>query len=131
MSDLDTKIRKALTDMSDANVSLVDGEDPDENSIYEDILTAYTTKYKYFIAIAWLKLIAAMAVWAFCVYQFFHQEEIKVMIAYASGAIMCSVVIAAIAVYFWQEVNKHIFSREIKRLELQIALLIKHIKSSS
>jgi len=131
MSELDTKIRKALTDITDANVTLVDGEYPDENGIYEDILNAYTGKYKYFIAIAWLKLIAAVAAWIFCTYQFFHQEEIKIMIAYASGAIMCSVVIAAIAVYFWQEVNKHIFAREIKRLELQIALLIKHVKPNS
>jgi hypothetical protein len=68
-----------------------------------------------------------VALWLFCIYQFFHQEEIMAMITYASGAIMCSVVIARIAGFFFQEVNKSIFNREIKRLELQVALLIKHI----
>jgi hypothetical protein len=76
-------------------------------------------------------LIVVIALWIFCIYQFFHQEAIMAMIAYASGAIMCAVVIVAITVFFWQEVSKNIFTREIKRLELQVALLIKHIKSNS
>ena len=88
-------------------------------------------QYRNIMILTGVKWLVVVALWTFCIYQFFHQEEIMAMIAYASGAIMCSVVIAGIAGFFFQEVNKSIFNREIKRLELQVALLIKHIKSTS
>ena len=123
---LDNKIHKALLDITDADIQLTD-----ESSIYEDIMNTFTGQYRNIMILTGLKWLAAMVLWLFCIYQSFQQDEIMAMIAYASGAIMCSVVLAAIAVFFWQEVNKNISNREIKRLELQIALLIKHIKSNS
>jgi glucan phosphoethanolaminetransferase (alkaline phosphatase superfamily) len=124
MSDLDDKIHKALMDITDADVQI-----SNESSIYEDIMDTFSGQYRNIMMLTGMKWLAAMLLWLFCIYKFFQQEEIMPMIAYASGAMMCSVVLAAITVFFWQEVNKNIFNREIKRLELQIALLIKHIKS--
>ena len=125
-NSLDNKIHKALMDITDADIQF-----SDESTIYEDIMDTFSGQYRTIMILTGMKWLVVVALWAFCVYQFFHQQQIMAMIAYASGAIMCSVVIGAIAVFFFQEVNKNIFNREIKRLELQVALLIKHIKSNN
>jgi hypothetical protein len=126
MSELDSKIHQALMDITDADLQM-----SDENSTYEDLVQTYHNQYKKFLIAAGFKYVASIAVWAFCVYQFFQQEDVRSMIAYASGAIMCSVVLAAVAIFLLQELNKNILNREIKRLELQVALLIKYIKTDN
>lgn len=75
---------------------------------------------------------AAVGVLAlFCVVQFFQQETMMAMIAYASAAIICVVSAGSILLFLWVQMNHNTTVREIKRLELQVAILLKQLNEKS
>jgi hypothetical protein len=59
------------------------------------------------------------------------QETMMAMIAYASLAIICTVAYAAIFLFIWVQMNHNTTVGEIKRIELQIALLSKQLSQDS
>jgi len=65
----------------------------------------------------------------YCAYQFFFQETTMAMIGYAAASILSAITMTTIYVIFYVFLNRHITIREIKRLELQIALLVNKIES--
>ena len=58
-------------------------------------------------------------------YQFFHAESTRAMIAWATGFVVCAIIMYMMKVWYWLELNKNSLAREIKRLELSLKATIK------
>lgn len=71
--------------------------------------------------------IAALGVWA--VYEFFVQTSVQWQLACATLVVLSVVTLASIYNFFWITMNKNETNREIKRLELQLALLTNKLES--
>lgn len=117
MKDLDKKIEQALKDAT-GSVSITD-----EATVMQDIVSTFQGQYRNILILAWIKATAFTILLFYSVYQFFYQETMMGMLAYASLAIISTITMATIYIIFYVFLNKNITTREIKRLELQIALL--------
>jgi hypothetical protein len=83
----------------------------------------FTGQHRFFLLSAVGKWIGAVLILIFAVYQFFQQESMMGLIAYASITIICVLVEMAIFLTIWISIHSNNRQHEIKHLELQIALL--------
>lgn len=117
MNDLDTRIQKALQAAS---------EFPDEipePTLAEEILDTISGRHQWLMILSLVKAALSTALFFFCCYQFFQQETVMGMIAYASVAVALIVVYCCILLFLWVQMNHNTTIREIKRLELRLLLL--------
>ena len=122
MNELDNRIQAALEAATD-----LPGPIP-EPTFAEEILETFRGKHSWLMITSWIKMGAVGLLAWFCVYQFFHQDTMMAMIAYSSLAIICTVSATCILLFLWVQMNHNTTVREIKRLELQIVLLLKRLQ---
>lgn len=123
MNDLDKRIEQALRNSS-GSVDITD-----EATILEDLAATFKGQYRTILIIAWTKLLAVTALWLFAIYEFFFQETTMGMIGYASLAVICTVSMTSISIMLWIILSRNTTIREIKRLELQVALLTNKLEA--
>jgi uncharacterized membrane protein YciS (DUF1049 family) len=123
MKDIDEKIREAL---QQEDSELLEHY-RNEQTIPQMVIDVFRTRHRW------------LAMWVFTAgtvlfllefvvaYQFFHAESTRAMIAWATGFVVCAIVIAMTKVWFWLELNKNSLAREIKRLELELANLSRRL----
>ncbi len=117
---LDKRIMAALESATD----LPENPEPD---LTEEIIETFSGRHSFLMKWAAFKAVAAALMICFCIYQFFQQDSNMAMIAYASATILCAVAYAAVFLVFWIQMNHNRTVREIKRVELQLALLFSEI----
>ena len=125
MNDLDTKIRKALQAATELHGSVP------EPSFIEEVMEAFRGRHSFLNISGAIKMISAGLIFYFCVYQFFHQTTTMAMLAYASAALICMVVASTTMLWIWVQMNHNSTSREVKKLELQIALLTQELQQQN
>jgi hypothetical protein len=119
MKDIDQQIREALRQEDAELLEHYRGEPP----LHEMLIETFRGRWRWLVALTFVMVIVAMALMAVCAYQFFHAEAIRAMIAWTAGFLWCLTFIAMIKVWYWMELNRNSVTREIKRLELQVAQL--------
>jgi hypothetical protein len=118
MTNIDESIRQALRAEDDDLL-----KDLSEPGITARALTAmrqgprWTTIHVMFTSVA----LTIAAIW-FAV-RFFNASETREMIAWATGFIVAMLMVAALKMWFWMQMEKYVLLRELKRLELQVARL--------
>ena len=124
MNELDKKIREALR-AEDAD--LVDDFDS-EPSLFEMLFETFRGKHRWlvFMTIFWTLVFMVLAVLS--VIQFFRAEETRDLVMWAAASALFLSGVSMMKVWFWMELNKNAVTREIKRLELQIARLASRLK---
>ena len=127
MNELDKKIREALR-AEDAE--LVDEFDK-EPSMFEMLFETFRGKHRWlvFLSIFWTCVFMALAVLS--VIQFFRAEETRELVMWAAASALFLSGVSMMKVWFWMELNKNAVTREIKRLELQIARLAGRMKEKA
>ena len=124
MDNLDQKILaalKAATELPDNSL---------QPNIAEEIIAVFNGRHSWLMKWGAVKMAIAAVLMLFCMWQFFHQDSTMAMIAYASGAVICGISYGIIFIFIWVQMNHNTTVREIKRLELQIALLARDLKQS-
>jgi hypothetical protein len=58
------------------------------------------------------------------VVRFYSVETTREMVAWATGFVFFCLTVSMLKVWYWMELNKNAVTREIKRLELQLARLV-------
>jgi hypothetical protein len=69
----------------------------------------------------WILIFLAGAVW--CAVRFFRSETSEGMLAWGFAAMLLSMMVAFLKLWYWLEIQRHSIIREVKRVELQIASL--------
>ena len=92
-------------------------------AIVEEVSQTFSGQHRFLLLWAAGKWIGAILILIFAIYQFFQQESMMGLIAYASITIICVLVEMAIFLTIWISIHSNNRQHEIKHLELQIALL--------
>ena len=125
MNSLDKQIQEALRVASELP------EIADEPTLTQDILDTFHGRHRVLMILTWIKMVVVAVLMYVCIYQFFQQESMMAMIAYATATIIFVVSAACIMLFLWIRMNHNMTTREIKRLEVQVALLIGELKDNT
>ncbi len=124
MSDLDDKIREALR-KEDAELFEEFGGEP---SMYEMVMETFRGRYRWMTMVAAFYCIVFIVLFILAGIRFFNAESTKDMLVWAAACVVCWSAVFMMKVWYWMELNKNALTREIKRLELQIARLAGRLK---
>ena len=125
MHQLDAKIREAL---AAEDKELVDGLDS-EQSIFEMLAETFRGRHRWLVAVGFVATFAFLGLMVFCAVRFFQAESVRDMIMWTGAFVFCAMAVVANKIWYWMELNKHSVTREVKRVELQIAHLAQRIRS--
>lgn len=123
MTDLDDKIRAALRQ---EDAELLDHYET-ELPIHEMLIETFRGRHRWLNVLAFVFTFVGLAVAVIAAYQFFHTDSTQAMIAWATCFLWFVIWIAMLKIWFWLEMQKNSITREIKRLELQVANLSREI----
>ena len=124
MSDLDDKIREALR-KEDAELL----EDFDEEpSVFEMLMETFRGRHRWLVFLTFFWTLVFMTLGVLSVIKFFGAVELRDMLMWAAASAFFLSGVSMMKVWYWMELNKNALTREIKRLELQIARLAGRIK---
>jgi len=124
MNELDRKIQEALRN-EDAELFNELGDEP---TILEMVMETFRGKHKWLTFLGIIGTLVFMVLFVLAAIRFFQAEETRELILWAAGCIICLSAVSMMKVWYWMELNKNVVTREIKRLELQIARLASRIK---
>jgi hypothetical protein len=93
----------------------------EEERILDRTLAVFSGRMKGWAALMWLLTAAwsVVAVWA--AIAFFRVETTRDWILYATIFLVSALAISLLKMWFWMEMNHSAQTRELKRLELQVA----------
>ena len=124
MNELDKKIQEALR-AEDAELFKDYAEEP---SVFEMLMETCRGRHR------WLNILGAFWTLVFLVLgivaavKFFSAEGTRDIVMWAAAFIVCVSAFSMLKIWYFLEMNKNAVTREIKRLELQIARLAARIK---
>ncbi len=101
-----------------------------ELGIFELISASFKTRMKWMvIAIFTLVLVFfGLAIW--CGYHFFTTDELVTKLNWFGGLMMSFLAFALLRLAYFTELQRISLAREVKRLELQVALLARQLKQA-
>lgn len=118
MNDIDELIRKTLSE-EDARWY----DEWDEQSLTEKVVDSFRGKSRWLVIIVYFSILLFFVLMLLAAVQFFRAEDTRTMIAYATGFLFANLAVAMLKTWYWMELNKNAVTREVKRLELQLARL--------
>ncbi len=124
MNELDKKIQEALR-AEDAELFKDFAEEP---SVFEMLIETCRGRHR------WLNILGAFWTLVFLVLgiiaavKFFSAEGTRDIVMWAAACIVCVSAVSMLKIWYFLEMNKNSVTREIKRLELQIARLAARIQ---
>ena len=124
MNELDKKIKEALR-QEDAELFEDLGGEP---SVFDLVIDTFRGKHWWLtvLTIFWSLVFFVLAILS--AVRFFKTDDSRDMMMWALAFIFCMMAVSMMKIWFWMEMNKNAITREIKRLELQIARLAGRIK---
>ena len=125
MNELDDKIRQALQ-KEDAELFAEFGGEP---SMYEMIMETFRGRHRWLMVYGVIWTMAFFVAFIWSGVKFFNAEETRELLMWAALCIVCWTGVTMLKAWYWMEMNKNAVTREIKRLELQIARLANRIKN--
>ncbi len=125
MNDLDAKIRQALQAATDLPDGVV------EPTLTEELLSTFKGRHRLLNISSAFKMIIAGLIFYCCIYLFFQQDTVMAMIAYATAVLICFGVASTTMLWLWVQMNHNTTTREIKKLELQLALLTHELQQNN
>ena len=108
----DEIVRKILAEM--------EHDSSREDSLRRMIAGAFEVRTRVFTLISAVIKVAALATAVWMAVLFFHTDEIRRLILYATVFNTCMVILATMRLFLWQLLLRQGVMREIKRLELRL-----------
>jgi len=124
MNDLDKKIREALR-TEDAELFDDFGGEP---SVFDLMLETFRGRHWWLSAITAIWSLVFFVLAVISAVKAVRTEDPREMTLWALAFVFCILAVSMLKMWFFMEMNKNAITREIKRLELQIARLASRIK---
>lgn len=116
--ELDHLIRQVL---ADTEVDEVDGADT--GSIVALLTNTFRGRHRRLAIGGAVLNLVPFGVGLFGVIRFVQASDLRVMFLWGTAVICCFVAVTAIKIWYWLEMMRLVLSREIKRVEPQVAQL--------
>lgn len=95
----------------------------DEQNIFQKFGGLFQGKMKWINGMTVVVQFVQFGFAVYFAYRFFNTTDIVEMIQFGSGAFFLMMTVTVLKIFHWMEINKNATIREIKRMELQVALL--------
>lgn len=117
---LDDTIREALrTNAGDASATL----DDHELGVFEMIGETFRSRLRWWAVLVMLYILAFMILAVVAAFRFFDAEAVRSQILWAAVFIVSFQGVGLLKSWWWNQMDRNALTREIKRLELRIAVL--------
>jgi len=121
MKSIDDEIRAALSAEEREELERLTGE----QGMFELMGDTFRTKMRNWIILLWVEMLA-ITIGAFWTgYRFFTANDVRDMVLWGTITTILILAVWVIKIWYWMEINKNTVIREVKRLELQVAYLVK------
>ena len=97
--------------------------DLDEQSLLDNALSVYRGKLGWIAVITTIVILIGTALFIYCLMMFLEAEDTKQMILWAAGMFGALSSISMLKLFHWMQMDKNSILRELKRVELQVAVL--------
>lgn len=124
MNDLDKQIRAALRRNLDES-----GDASSIDSIREMVRESFRGRSRTMVLLTWGKMLMFLACSAFAAVQFFQVDDLRALVGYAVLFLVGLMGWTMMWQFHWMLLNRNSAARELKRLELQIAELVRVLSS--
>ncbi|NNK75470.1 MAG: hypothetical protein HKP42_05330 [Maribacter sp.] len=94
----------------------------EEQSIIRKLGDVYKSKVGWLAILMNVVHLVVFGLLIYCIVQFFGSNETNQLIKWASAGFLCVIVMGMLKLYIWMQMDKNDILREMKRLELQIAI---------
>jgi len=119
---IDDMIKDALAE-EDAEIS----KNFEDESILHMMTSTFMGKLKWIAILSAVIMLILFAFSVYCAIQFFKVSELREMMVWGAGAFLGMMAVGLLKTWHWMQIDKNSIMREIKRQELQIALLAKKL----
>lgn len=117
-SDVDSLIREAL---SREEAELFDRLG--RPSIHEQITDLFRGQNRWLTLATMAATLIFMIVAVYCGYRFLGTEDVAEMLRWGAGGALAVLAVTMAKIWAWMELQRHATTRELKRLEVQVAHL--------
>ena len=124
MNELDKKIREALA-AEDQELAEDFGS---ELSIFQMIGDSFRGRHRWLVALVFIETLVFLALAIFSAVKFFQVDGTREMLMWTAAFVFCMLAMLAGKIWYWMELNKNSVTREVKRVELQIAHLAHRLR---
>ncbi len=98
-------------------------ESLEERNLFGKLGEVYKGKMGWLIVVMNIVNLVFLGLFVYCLIQFFETNDTNMLIKWAFGGVMCWTFMAMIKLYIWMQMNRNDVLRELKRIELQLAVL--------
>jgi len=114
MNNIDDEIKKVL----DNGETLYDLEK--EEGVFRQWTGLFRGKMRCWSVLVIVETVVVLVLIVLAIGEFFHAEDTKSQIFYATGILLLGMVMLLLKLWGWMQMNRYALQREIKRLELRI-----------
>lgn len=124
MNELDKRICEALAAEDEELVANFDGD----QSLFQMVTDTFHGRHRWLVAMVFIALTIFFVLTIFSAVQFFQAESVRDMIMWTGIFVFSLLAVIANKIWYWMELNKNSVTREVKRVELQIAHLANRLR---
>lgn len=117
MSNFDNDIRQALQAEGD-NL-----EHAGDEGLMAQVTASFRSRMRHWVALIWAASFVVFGMAVFAAVSFFRAETTRDWILYATIFAWAMFAVGMLKMWYWMELNRNTHTREIKRLEIQLARL--------
>jgi hypothetical protein len=116
--DIETVIREALDEEDREFLDTL--EEPD---LTDQVTALFHGRWRFINAVSMVAMLALFGAAIYCAVMFFNSSEVLHALRWGAGLALAWFGVAFLKLWAWLELERHAVTREIKRLELQVAHL--------
>ncbi len=99
-------------------------EELEEQTLLEKLGSVHKGKTGWLASVMTVMHVVIFIVFVYCAIQFFNTEITNELIKWACAGFLCMIFMAMMKLYIWMQMDKNDMLRALKRLELQVAVLL-------
>jgi hypothetical protein len=97
-------------------------DDLGEQNLIEKLGEVHKGKMGWLASLLTVMHVLIFVVFVYCTVQFFNTELTNELIKWAAAGFLCMIFMGMMKLYLWMQMDKNDILRELKRIELQIAV---------
>ena len=119
MNDIDDKILAAIRTETEESL----GEYDKELGLFGLVGESFKGALRWIVFIAFALILIFISIGVYCAINFVHATDIGVKLNWFGGSALAFLIVIALRLWYFMELNRLSISRDIKRVELQVSLL--------
>lgn len=123
MTNLDDKILNAIAEEHTAS----NKDYTKELGLFGLIRESFKGSLKWIVVLAFILIFIFIGLTIYCGYNFFYATDMAIKLNWMAAGLATLIITAILRLWYFIELNRIAIKRDVKRVELQVSLLVKKI----